>query len=64
MQSGLRRCTRCILPETYPGISFDDEGVCNYCRGDSCPQVVPAEGLPTLPMASLLRRLIESGFLP
>lgn len=28
----LRRCTRCVLPETYPFISFDSEGVCNYCR--------------------------------
>lgn len=28
----LRRCTRCILPETYPEIDFDDNGVCNYCR--------------------------------
>lgn len=28
----LKRCTRCILPETMPYISFDDEGVCNYCR--------------------------------
>jgi len=28
----LRRCTRCLLPETFPGIEFDEEGVCNYCR--------------------------------
>lgn len=28
----LRRCTKCILPETMPYISFDNEGVCNYCR--------------------------------
>lgn len=28
----LRRCTRCVLPETMPYIEFDDEGVCNYCR--------------------------------
>jgi hypothetical protein len=28
----LRRCTCCILPETMPFISFDSEGVCNYCR--------------------------------
>lgn len=28
----LRRCTRCILPETMPFISFDEQGVCNYCR--------------------------------
>lgn len=28
----LRRCTRCILPETMPFISFDADGVCNYCH--------------------------------
>ncbi|TFZ03830.1 hypothetical protein [Ramlibacter humi] len=28
----LRRCTRCILPETMPYIRFDEQGVCNYCR--------------------------------
>jgi len=28
----LRRCTKCILPETTPFIEFDEEGVCNYCR--------------------------------
>ena len=28
----LRRCARCILPETYPFIGFDDQGVCYYCR--------------------------------
>jgi len=29
---GIRRCTRCILPETMPYIKFDEEGVCNYCH--------------------------------
>lgn len=28
----LRRCTRCILPDTMPYIAFDEEGVCNYCH--------------------------------
>lgn len=28
----IRRCTKCILPETYPFINFDSDGVCNYCR--------------------------------
>jgi glutamine---fructose-6-phosphate transaminase (isomerizing) len=27
----LKRCTRCLLPETMPYISFDHEGVCSYC---------------------------------
>jgi asparagine synthetase B (glutamine-hydrolysing) len=28
----MKRCTNCILPESHPFISFDDQGVCNYCR--------------------------------
>lgn len=24
-------CTRCILPETYPNIKFDEKGECNVC---------------------------------
>ncbi|WP_375170189.1 hypothetical protein [Marinobacter sp.] len=28
----LKRCTKCILPETMPYIHFDDNGVCNYCN--------------------------------
>lgn len=30
--NSLRRCARCILPETMPFIQFDEDGVCNYCR--------------------------------
>lgn len=25
-------CTNCVLPESFPGISFDGAGVCNFCR--------------------------------
>jgi asparagine synthetase B (glutamine-hydrolysing) len=28
----LRRCTRCILPSTYPFLDFDADGVCSECR--------------------------------
>lgn len=28
----LKRCTKCILPETMPFIRFDENGVCNYCN--------------------------------
>jgi len=31
-RQNLRRCTRCLLPETFPMISFDEEGVCSVCR--------------------------------
>lgn len=29
--SALRTCTNCALPETFPGIRFNEEGVCNLC---------------------------------
>lgn len=34
----LRRCTRCVLPETHETILFDAEGVCNICRGQEYKQ--------------------------
>lgn len=27
-----KRCRRCILPETFPGLRFDDSGLCSVCR--------------------------------
>jgi tRNA(Ile)-lysidine synthase TilS/MesJ len=28
----LKICKTCVLPETFPGIKFDQDGVCNLCR--------------------------------
>ena len=28
----IKRCSRCILPESMPFIHFDDSGICNYCH--------------------------------
>lgn len=28
----LKRCTKCVLPETFPGITFDRNGVCSICN--------------------------------
>jgi glucosamine--fructose-6-phosphate aminotransferase (isomerizing) len=28
----MKRCTRCILPSSYPFMDFDAQGVCSYCR--------------------------------
>lgn len=33
-RTALVRCACCILPHTFPFITFDSEGVCNYCRED------------------------------
>jgi hypothetical protein len=37
----MKRCTKCTLPETYPGIVFDEHGVCNRCHEweTSCGQI-------------------------
>lgn len=32
MTTPLRRCARCLIPETHETIVFDDDGVCNVCR--------------------------------
>jgi hypothetical protein len=28
----MKRCVRCVLPETFPNIKFNEEGVCNFCQ--------------------------------
>lgn len=32
LRTNLRRCSRCILPETMPFIEFGPDGECNYCK--------------------------------
>jgi len=27
----MKRCKNCVLPETFPGIKFNNEGICNFC---------------------------------
>jgi hypothetical protein len=27
----MKICSKCVLPETYPGISFNEKGICNLC---------------------------------
>jgi hypothetical protein len=29
----MKRCNKCLLPETYPKISFNNDGICSYCSG-------------------------------
>ena len=28
------RCSKCILSGAFPGLKFDDDGVCNFCRDE------------------------------
>jgi len=43
--SKVRRCTKCILPATYPLINFDSDGVCNFCRDYQRPGLAGPEAL-------------------
>ena len=40
--NSLQRCTKCVLPETYPFIEFDNGGICNYCKNYK-PQIFLGE---------------------
>ena len=36
----MKRCTKCVMPETWEGITFDEHGVCSICReGDNKVQI-------------------------
>jgi len=41
----MKLCQKCISPETFPGITFDQEGVCNYCRSWEMIKVLGEEKL-------------------
>ncbi len=28
----IQRCSKCVLADDFPGIHFDEQGVCNYCH--------------------------------
>src|SRR5690606_20510487 len=28
----IKRCNKCLLPETFPYLTFDEAGVCSYCN--------------------------------
>ena len=43
----LRRCARCILPETFPFISFDEQGICSICRAHNSFRQHTVEDLRT-----------------
>jgi len=48
MRGRLRRCVRCVLPETMPFVDFDTDGVCSYCRNHQPIHVRGHEALEAL----------------
>lgn len=53
----LRRCTRCVLPETMPYIRFDADGVCNYCANHR-PRNAPKPKQELLDLVAPFRRTV------
>ena len=43
--SSLKRCTKCVLPETFPNITFNKKGVCSIC---SSYEPITLKGLDSL----------------
>jgi hypothetical protein len=48
----MKICRTCVLPETFPGIRFDEQGVCNQCRREKLANAKSPEK-----KAEYLRRL-------
>lgn len=34
----MKRCRLCVLDENFPGISFDESGLCSFCRQAAAPE--------------------------
>lgn len=41
----MKICSRCVLPETFPGIEFDQQGICNFCNGFEGVTPTPPEAI-------------------
>jgi tRNA(Ile)-lysidine synthase TilS/MesJ len=54
--STARVCARCVLPETFPALRFDDAGVCSYCDLGDVPTTHARAGL-----VEAIRPLLEPG---
>lgn len=53
----IKRCTKCVLPETMPYIKFDSEGVCNYCNNYK-PRNIPKPREEIFNLVEPYRRVI------
>ena len=43
MSKAIERCTSCVLPATFPNITFNSEGLCNYCQKALSPSAMALE---------------------
>jgi glucosamine--fructose-6-phosphate aminotransferase (isomerizing) len=46
--NNLKRCSKCLLPETFPNIVYDQNGVCSYCNNHVAKKMKTKEELVDL----------------
>ncbi|MFN7013710.1 MAG: hypothetical protein ACK4ON_05520, partial [Bacteroidia bacterium] len=56
--SKLKRCSKCLLPETFPFIQYDNQGVCNYCYSYT-PRIAKKE--KEIELKEKLKKYIKPG---
>lgn len=44
-KANLKRCSKCLLPETMPFVNFNKSGVCNWCRNNLLTPLRPRKEL-------------------
>lgn len=60
----MRRCRRCVLPDTYPRISFDGDGICNVCANHRPFTPIPEKKLLAQFDAARKRRKAYDALVP
>lgn len=64
MTESKKICKRCIMDSSVPNITFDDQGVCNYCREylELCSHVLDdSNGQKEAKLQSLVARVKKAG---
>jgi hypothetical protein len=61
--SDMIRCTRCLLPDTYHGITFVD-GTCNFCMNFKIPDPLPERKLLSIFSRAKEKRRIYDALVP
>lgn len=57
-----RICARCVYDERIPGITFDDQGICSYCRlHDTMDAQYPTGAAGDLALRTIVARIREGG---
>jgi len=51
----VKRCKKCILPDTYPDIQFDGNGVCNFCLAESSDKKAQKKSLGREELDKIIR---------